>query len=344
MKKNLFKIDSSKFTKDSNKNSIFNYKNEQEKKEDSISFSSETIEEKMNRLIQLKKLEKKNLIQNPLSSETKSKIESSIINITKPVINNKNNNNILTKSLISEPEGKNSEENDQNKIKEIGQNKQKEIFEEFNKNSKSEFSDLSEEQKKSEKININSNIENAISLLNYIFEKNIKDKKLNFFQYLKEEYELKKNLVERTPKKRRTQKMLVKKGTIRDISKKDNIIDDQIEEIEEYSFDEEDEDEDTFIKINNDRNYKVKANQSQLDEYDLFYKEQFFRNELFRYDVENIQDKEEQDITKQMNKLDCKRRLKEKKKLKEVNDLKGLDTTELNQEIKELHIDAKTLI
>ena len=336
MKKNLFKIDSSKFTKDSNKNSIFNYKNEQEKKEDSISFSSETIEEKMNRLIQLKKLEKKNLIQNPLSSETKSKIESSIINITKPVINNKNNNNILTKSLISEPEGKNSEENDQNKIKEIGRNKQKEIFEEFNKNSKSEFSDLSEEQKKSEKININSNIENAISLLNYIFEKNIKDKKLNFFQYLKEEYELKKNLVERTPKKRRTQKMLVKKGTIRDIPKKDNIVDDQIEEIEEYSFDEEDEDEDTFIKINNDRNYKVKANQSQLDEYDLFYKEQFFRNELFRYDVENIQDKEEQDITKQMNKLDCKRRLKEKKKLKEVNDLKGLDTTELNQEIKEL--------
>ena len=37
-----------------------------------------------------------------------------------------------------------------------------------------------------------------------------------------------------------------------------------------------------------------------------------------------------------MNKLDCKRRLKEKKKLKEVNDLKGLDTTELNQEIKTL--------
>ena len=48
MKKNLFKKDSSKLTKDSNKNSIFMYKNEQEK-DDSISIDSETIEEKMNR-------------------------------------------------------------------------------------------------------------------------------------------------------------------------------------------------------------------------------------------------------------------------------------------------------
>ena len=58
MKKNLFKKDSSKLTKDSNKNSIFMYKNEQEK-DDSISIDSETIEEKMNRLMQLKKLQKK---------------------------------------------------------------------------------------------------------------------------------------------------------------------------------------------------------------------------------------------------------------------------------------------
>ena len=63
MKKKLFKKDSSRLTKDSNKNSLFTDKNEQEKKEDSISFSSEDIEEKMNRLIQLKKLEKKKFNQ-----------------------------------------------------------------------------------------------------------------------------------------------------------------------------------------------------------------------------------------------------------------------------------------
>ena len=78
------------------------------------------------------------------------------------------------------------------------------------------------------------------------------------------------------------------------------------------------------------------VDKSQLVEYDLFYKEQFFRDELFRYDAENIQDKEEEDINKKMNKLNCKRLLTEKKKLKEVNDLKGLDTTELVQEIKQL--------
>ena len=117
---------------------------------------------------------------------------------------------------------------------------------------------------------------------------------------------------------------------------KEKINEENIEEIEEYSLDELHEDEDTFIKLNNERNYEGKADNSQLDEYDLFYKEQFFRDELFRYDAENIQDKEEEDINKQMNKLDCKRRLKEKKKLKEVNDLKGLDTTELAKEIKKL--------
>ena len=323
MKKKLFKKDSSRLTKDSNKNSLFTYKNEHEKKDDSISFSSEDIEEKMNRLIQLKKLEKKNLIKNIPSFETKNKIESTYNNKAK---SSKKNNNTSAKSLISDSEDKKSEKNDQNKPNEI--------ITYINKTSKKNFSDLNKEQKQPKKININSIIENAISILNNIFIKNIKNKKLNFFENFKEEY--RKHLTERTTRKKRTQKMLVKKGTVREVLKKEKVEDEQIEEIEEYSLEDDEQDNDTFIKVNNDRNYEVKANQSQLDEYDLFYKEQFFRNELFRYDVENIQDKEEQDITKQMNKLDCKRRLKEKKKLKEVNDLKGLDTTELNQEIKTL--------
>ena len=316
MKKNLFKKDSSKLTKDSNKNSIFMYKNEQEK-DDSISIDSETIEEKMNRLMQLKKLQKKNLIETPLS-ESQNKIESSIITKSKQKANNiqSNINNIIEKSLLSESEEKNKPE--------IKNKKQNGKFTEF-KNEKS-----------SNKKEIDSNLENGIYILNNIVKNNISYKKFIFFENLKEE--IKKNLNPRAPKKKRTQKMLVKKGTFREIPKKEKEIveDEKIEEIEEYSLDDEAQDNDTFIRIHNDGYYEVKANQSQLDEYDLFYKEQFFRNELFRYDVENIQDKEEQDITKQMNKLDCKRRLKEKKKLKEVNDLKGLDTTELNHEIKKL--------
>ncbi len=316
MKKNLFKKDSSKLTKDSNKNSIFMYKNEQEK-DDSISIDSETIEEKMNILMQLKKLQKKNLIETPLS-ESQNKIESSIITKSKQKANNiqSNINNIIEKSLLSESEEKNKPE--------IKNKKQNGKFTEF------------KNEKRSNKKEIDSNLENGIYILNNIVKNNISYKKFIFFENLKEE--IKKNLNPRAPKKKRTQKMLVKKGTFREIPKKEKEIveDEKIEEIEEYSLDDEAQDNDTFIRIHNDGYYEVKANQSQLDEYDLFYKEQFFRNELFRYDVENIQDKEEQDITKQMNKLDCKRRLKEKKKLKEVNDLKGLDTTELNHEIKKL--------
>ena len=126
---------------------------------------------------------------------------------------------------------------------------------------------------------------------------------MNFFVNLKqttiEEFHKRGNK-KRTTKKKRTQKMLVKKGTVREIIKKEKEQENKkIEEIDEYSFDDEEqlEEQETFINVNNDANYdKLIKTNSQLDEYDLFYKEQFFRNELFRYDVENIQDKEEEDI------------------------------------------------
>jgi hypothetical protein len=82
--------------------------------------------------------------------------------------------------------------------------------------------------------------------------------------------------------------------------------------------------------------YKKPVDKSQLIEYDLFYKEQFFKNEVFLYDVENIEDKVESEIKKEMNRLEIKRKLIEKKKLKEVNDLKKMDTTDLQKEIDEL--------
>jgi hypothetical protein len=132
--------------------------------------------------------------------------------------------------------------------------------------------------------------------------------------------------------------MIIKKGTIREEKKreleKQNEEENQIEEIEEFSFNEEDDD--TFIKVNHFKEVDKPVDKGQLVEYDLFYKEQYFQDEVFKYDVENIQDKEEQEINKKMNKLDCKRRLVEKKKLKEVNDLKGLDTTELDEQIKKI--------
>jgi hypothetical protein len=54
---------------------------------------------------------------------------------------------------------------------------------------------------------------------------------------------------------------------------------------------------------------------------------------MFKFDAENLKDKEAEKIKKEINKLEIKQKLKEKRKLKEVNDLKGIDTNELKNEI-----------
>ena len=92
-----------------------------------------------------------------------------------------------------------------------------------------------------------------------------------------------------------------------------------------------------FITLNQPNYDKEKmSDKKQLSEYDLFYKEQFFQNELFVYDVENIEDKVEAEIKKEMTRLNLKQKLIATKKLKEVNDLKNLDTKQLQLEIDDL--------
>ena len=312
MKNNRPKKELSKLTKSSMTKSIFSSsENDNEKNDDSISMSSEGIEEKLNRLMKLKKLEKnKNTSQEPLIN-INPKIESNIIKEPK---SKKNKETTNSKVIIKEPEEKKIPEKNKTKVNKRGAAKIK-------------------------KEELNSRISKSIMTLNNIIKVNLSTKKYVFFENLKEYVEIM-TKKKRTTRKRKTQKMMVKKGTIREKVKAENQIkeeeEEKLDEIEEYSLDEFDFDEDTFIRLNNEREYEGKADNRQLDEYDLFYKEQFFRDELFRYDAENIQDKEEEDINKKMNKLNCKRLLTEKKKLKEVNDLKGLDTTELVQEIKQL--------
>ena len=185
-------------------------------------------------------------------------------------------------------------------------------------------------------------IENGFALLVFIFKNNLAFKKLYFlekFQYL---FSKKDEVIPARPgRRRKTQRITKKRGTYHEEKKlekeKEKEKEMEEEEIEEYSLNDEGEMlEDTFIKLNHFKEMDKPVDKSQLVEYDLFYKEQFFKDEVFKYDVENIQDKEEKEINKEMTKLDCKRRLTEKKKLKEVNDLKGLDTTELQEQIDKL--------
>ena len=77
----------------------------------------------------------------------------------------------------------------------------------------------------------------------------------------------------------------------------------------------------------------IKDEKVDLVEYDTLYKETFFKDDMFRFDAENLKDKEAEKIKKEINKLEIKQKLKEKRKLKEVNDLKGIDTNELKNEI-----------
>ena len=193
-----------------------------------------------------------------------------------------------------------------------------------------------------EDIDYSTKIENGLALLAFLFKNNLAFKKLNFLEKLLYNYPKKEegqnNKGVRTGKKRKTQRLSVKRGSFREEKIKEKEKEDSnAEEIEEFSLnDEENPNDDTFVKLNRFKIMNKPVDKSQLVEYDLFYKEQFFKDEVFKYDVENIQDKEEKEINKEMNKLDCKRRLTEKKKLKEVNDLKGLDTTQLQEEIKKL--------
>ena len=120
----------------------------------------------------------------------------------------------------------------------------------------------------------------------------------------------------------------------------------EVEE-EEISFDfDQSNHEDTFIKMEHLGDIaKGTVDKSQLVEYDNFYKEQFFKNEVFNYDVSDIKDKEVEEINHEMNKLEAHRKLLEKKKEKDAQDKKGLDTTELQEKIKVLeqeYIKAKT--
>ena len=110
---------------------------------------------------------------------------------------------------------------------------------------------------------------------------------------------------------------------------------------EESSRLEMDPNENTFIQLDRIGDINKPVDKSQLVEYDLFYKEQFFKNDVFKYDVNNIEDKEEKEINREMHKLDVKQRLIAKKKEKEVNALKGLDTEDLDFEIEELEKEYK---
>ena len=50
----------------------------------------------------------------------------------------------------------------------------------------------------------------------------------------------------------------------------------------------------------------IKDEKVDLVEYDTLYKETFFKDDMFRFDAENLKDKEAEKIKKEINKLEIK--------------------------------------
>ena len=62
------------------------------------------------------------------------------------------------------------------------------------------------------------------------------------------------------------------------------------ERLKEESDKEKDENDDTFIRLEPVNGDTVQIDRSKLVEYDMFYKEEFLKNEVFKNDVDNIED------------------------------------------------------
>jgi hypothetical protein len=233
-------------------------------------------------------------------------------------------------------------ENQRRKKKETIQNidtkikdQNKKLEESINNNSLPESLISSEKSMSLANISLDSNIENGLEILDFIISNYILNHKINFFFNFIEKFVPKKSFKKKISKgKKYRRKYSTKFSKKMDEKKfKGNI--NMSYTIIDLGKDESEVESDNYI-LNKDSEYNKKVDKSQLVEYDLFYKEQFFKNEVFLYDVENIEDKVEAEIEKEMSRLDVKRKLIEKKKLKEVNDLKKLDTTELQEEIEKL--------
>jgi hypothetical protein len=256
---------------------------------------------------------------NAYSSKKETKNKRNIININN--LNNINNISIIQKRYQNESvlkaniklkklEFKKKRENEyirmienqRRKKKETIQNidtkikdQNKKLEESINNNSLPESLISSEKSMSLANISLDSNIENGLEILDFIISNYILNHKINFFCNFIEKFVPKKSFKKKISKgKKYRRKYSTKFSKKMDDKKfKGNI--NMSYTIIDLGKDESEVESDNYI-LNKDSEYNKKVDKSQLVEYDLFYKEQFFKNEVFLYDVENIEDKFEAEI------------------------------------------------
>ena len=155
-----------------------------------------------------------------------------------------------------------------------------------------------------------SNLENGIEILNFTILNNYESNKIYFFSIFFQNLKKIKNSKKKNKifKKKITRKISTKRIDESKYLKDNPMINRSVTNIIELDEEDDSDKEDNFIR-SKDEEYGQKVDKSQLVEYDLFYKEQFFKNEVFLYDADNIEDKVEAEIQKEMGRLEVKRKL-----------------------------------
>ena len=114
-----------------------------------------------------------------------------------------------------------------------------------------------------------------------------------------------------------------------------------ITEKDEHSKDNFSEESDPILNADyNDNNTATEDVKNRLMEYDKFYKEMFFKDELFKTD-HKFKDKEADEIKNEIEKLELKRKIQQKQKIRDVYHMKGLDTIKIDKEINKLKDEHK---
>ena len=114
-----------------------------------------------------------------------------------------------------------------------------------------------------------------------------------------------------------------------------------ITEKDEHSKDDLSEENDPILNPDyGDNNTATEDGKNKLMEYDKFYKEMFFKDELFKMD-HKFKDKEADEIKNEIEKLELKRKIQQKQKIRDVYHMKGLDTIKIDKEINKLKEEHK---
>ena len=207
--------------------------------------------------------------------------------------------------------------------------------------------------------NLPPQIEKALERLHYLIYNNIKVKKMQFFAQFMKKAKSSPSKDQSAQKQNPLDKKFTRRGTLRLTKRQsiqryqESIIEDENNDIiipdQSVSIDNKNDTSDPILFTEGNENNNNINNEEDINnlhvhvlEYDKFYKEQFFKDELFRKDYPPP-DKEDVDISKDIKKQQIKKLLRDKQKIKEIIVQKNQNTKQIDKEINALKNEYETI-